>query len=100
MAGAYTPDGEEGVFRAAGLDGPKKVTVTGGDIFERSEDQVIAAVLSLSSAAPHLFGDRLAAFLGDLRQMLREASPSGIFTEQLQDIRLFVWRVPVPTSLA
>lgn len=100
VAGRYTPDDEEGVFRAAGFVGPEIVAVPGGDIFQRSEDQVIASVLSLSSAAPHLFDDRLAAFLGDLRQLLREASPSGSFTEQLQDMRLFVWRNSVPASHA
>jgi SAM-dependent methyltransferase len=94
VAGGYTPDDEKAVFCAAGFAGPEVVTVIGGDIFERSQDQVIASVLSLSSAAPHLFGDRLPAFLDDLRQMLWEASPSGMFTEQLQDIRMFAWRVP------
>jgi hypothetical protein len=34
-------------------------------------------------------------FLDDLRQMLRQASPSGMFAEQLQDMRLFVWRIPM-----
>jgi hypothetical protein len=48
-------------------------------------------VLSLSSAAPHLFGDRLPAFTDELRELLRKASPSGVFSEQLQDMRLFLW---------
>jgi uncharacterized protein (TIGR02246 family) len=94
VAGGYTPDDEKAVFRAAGFVGPEIVTVTWGDIFERSQDQVIASVLSLSSAAPHLFGDRLPAFLDHLRQVLQEASPSGMFTEQLQDMRLLAWRIP------
>jgi SAM-dependent methyltransferase len=95
VAGGHTPEDEAAVFRAAGFVGPEVVMVTGGDMFERSEEQVIASVLSLSSAAPHLFGDHLPAFLEDLRQMLRETSPSGMFAEQLQDMRLFVWRIPV-----
>jgi SAM-dependent methyltransferase len=95
VAGGYTPDDEKAVFHAAGFVGPEVVMVAGGDMFERSEDQVIASVLSLSSAAPHLFGNRLPAFLDDLRRTLRAASASGMFAEQLQDIRLFVWRVPV-----
>lgn len=82
VAGGYTPDDKEGEFRAAGFVGPDIVMVSGGDIFERSEDRVIASVLSLSSASPHLFGDWLAAFLDDLRQLLREASPSGIFSKR------------------
>ena len=92
VAGGYTPGDEESVFCAAGFVGPEIVTVAGGDVFERSEDQVIASVLSLSSATPHLFGNRLPAFLDDLRRLLRDTSPSRMFSEQLQDIRLFVWR--------
>ena len=95
VVGEYTPDDEKAVFREAGLVGPEVVTVTGGDAFERSEDQVIASVLSVATAAPHLFGDQLPAFIDDLRQILREASASGMFAEQLQDMRLFVWRIPV-----
>ena len=87
-----TPDGEEVIFRSAGFVGPDVLTVPGGDVFERSEDQVIASVLSLSSAAPHLFDDRLATFTEDLRRLLRATSPSGRFSEQLQDMRLSVWR--------
>jgi hypothetical protein len=95
VVGGYTPEDEKAVFRAAGFVGPDVVMVAGGDLFERSEDQVIASVLSLSSSAPHLFGERLPAFLDDLRRMLREASSSGMFAEQLQDMRVFLWRVPV-----
>jgi hypothetical protein len=36
VAGGYTPDDEKAVFRAAGFVGPEIVTVTWGDIFERS----------------------------------------------------------------
>ena len=92
VVGDYTPDEQDVVFRAAGFTGPDIIHVAGGDIFERSEDQVVASVLSLSSAAPHLFGDRLPEFAEELRRLLRVASPSGLFAEQLQDMRLFLWR--------
>jgi SAM-dependent methyltransferase len=92
VAGGYTSDEQHVVFRAAGFKGPEIVSVPGGDVFERSQDQVVASVLSLSSAAPHLFGDRLPEFTDDLRRLLRSASPSAVFSEQLQDMRLFLWR--------
>jgi len=92
VVGGSTPDNEEAVFRAAGFAAPEVLPVPGGDVFERSEDQVVAAVLSLSSAAPHLFGDRLTDFVDDLKQLLRAASPARLFSEQLQDMRLFLWR--------
>jgi hypothetical protein len=49
-------------------------------------------VLSLSSAAPHLFASRLAEFVADLRSWLETASPAGIFAEQQRDITLSLWR--------
>ncbi|HEX4431699.1 MAG TPA: class I SAM-dependent methyltransferase [Frankiaceae bacterium] len=91
VAGGYTPDEQDVIFREAGFTGPEIVPVAGGDVFERSQDQVVASVLSLSGAAPHLFGDRLPAFTDELRELLRKASPSGVFSEQLQDMRLFLW---------
>jgi SAM-dependent methyltransferase len=94
VVGGYTPEDEESVFRAAGFSGPEVVIVPGGEVFERSQDQVVASVLSLSYAAPHLFGGQLAAFVGRLRALLQDVSPAGIFAEQLQDMRLFLWRVP------
>jgi hypothetical protein len=59
---------------------------------ERSEDDVVAAVLSLSWAAPHLFGDRLEAFVTDLREVLRETAPDGRFAERPMPVVLDLWR--------
>jgi SAM-dependent methyltransferase len=86
------PSGEEDVVRAAGFPSPRRVDVAGGRVFERSEDEVVASVYSLSSAAPHLFGDRLAEFEADLRSLLRETSPGGTFAERQRDIELVIWR--------
>jgi hypothetical protein len=47
---------------------------------------------TVSSAAPHLFGARLAAFERDLRRLLRRISPSGRFSERTRDIALDIWR--------
>ncbi|MGH9047511.1 MAG: SAM-dependent methyltransferase, partial [Acidimicrobiales bacterium] len=53
-----TPDGEDTIYQAAGLRGPQRLKVP-GRIVDRTIGQVAAGVYSLSSAAPHLFGDRL-----------------------------------------
>lgn len=92
-AGAGTlPDGtrggEEDVMLAAGYRGPERVVVTRGEAVERTSDDVVAAVLSLSSSAPHLFGDRLGAFEGDLRELLGV----GPFAERVPDIAAAIWR--------
>ena len=70
---------------------PQRIEIE-GRVLERSADEVAASLYSLSSAAPHLFGDRFDAFDADVRQLLRRASPHGLFSEQLGAIALDVWR--------
>jgi SAM-dependent methyltransferase len=55
-------------------------------------DGVLANVLSMSFAAPHLFGDRLAAFEADLRTLLAAHSPSGRFWDWPGDTVVLVAR--------
>jgi ubiquinone/menaquinone biosynthesis C-methylase UbiE len=82
---------EEEVYRAAGFNGPQRIEVP-GDIVERTSDQIVAGVFSLSSATPHLFGERRHAFEADLRRLLHDANPNGIFSEQMRDIAVDIWR--------
>jgi hypothetical protein len=49
-------------------------------------------VFSLSSAAPHLFGDRLTSFEADLRDLLHRYAPDGMFAERSREIALDLWR--------
>lgn len=83
-----TRGGEQDVMRAAGYRGPQRVAVPRGEVVVRSTDQVVAAVLSLSGSAPHLFGDRLESFVGDLRKVLG----TGPFAERARDVELVIWR--------
>ncbi|WP_329046400.1 class I SAM-dependent methyltransferase [Amycolatopsis sp. NBC_01488] len=55
-----TAGGETEIYRAAGFYGPRRFEVP-GRVVTRTADEVVAGVFSLSSAAPHLFGDRRAA---------------------------------------
>jgi SAM-dependent methyltransferase len=87
------PSGEEDVLRAAGFPPPSRVEVANSGVFERSEDDVVASVFSLTSAAPHLFGDRVADFEADLRSLLRATSPEGRFAERRREIELVIWRL-------
>lgn len=88
-----TPSGEAEVLRRNGFQGPERFPVPDdrGPV-ERSEDQVVAAVLSLSWAAPHLFGGRLDDFVADLRSVLRATAPDGLFAEWPAPVALDVWR--------
>jgi hypothetical protein len=84
--------GEEDVMRQAGYRGPTKIEVGGGVVAERSADDIVASVFSLSSSAPHLLGDRLQSFEADLRTLLSEASPSGRFSERRRETGVVIWR--------
>lgn len=83
--------GEDEIYRAAGFDGPEEIVIP-GRVLTRDEDTVVAAVFSLSSATPHLFGERRGAFETDLRALLRATSPDGVFSEEMREISLRVWR--------
>ncbi|MGI5215554.1 hypothetical protein [Plantactinospora sp. CA-290183] len=89
---AGTPGDEEEVMRAAGFGNPRRVEVGGARVVTRTEDEVVAAVFSLSSAAPQLFGDRVAEFERDLRELLRAVSPEGRFAERTRDVAMTIWR--------
>ncbi len=86
-----TPADEDAVYRAAGFTGPQRLEVPGRAV-ERTADQVVASVYSLSSSAPHLFGDRIDEFDAELRQLLTQASRDGRFSEQMRPITLDMWR--------
>lgn len=92
-----TPGDEASVLRRAGFTGPRRVPVPDDrGVLERSEDEVVAAVLSLSWAAPHLFGDRLEDFVRDLRALLRTVAPDGRFAERPTPVALDVWVSDAP----
>ncbi|WP_042423733.1 class I SAM-dependent methyltransferase [Streptacidiphilus anmyonensis] len=87
-----TPGGEAEVLARAGFGGPERLVVAGGQTLERSDDDVVAWVFSLSSSAPHLFGESRDAFEADLRALLTRASPSGRFSERQPGTEVRVWR--------
>jgi len=91
-----SPGDEAAVFRAAGFVGPELVVVPDGRSTVRSVDDLVAETFSMSSTAPHLFGERLPQFEADLRQVLTEASPDGAFAVRLPDNELKIWRVATP----
>jgi SAM-dependent methyltransferase len=86
-----TPGDEDAVYQATGFTGPQRLQVPGRTV-ERTTEEIVASVYSLSNSAPHLFGDRLDAFETQLREVLAEASADGRFSEQMRPIALDVWR--------
>ncbi|SEF20769.1 Methyltransferase domain-containing protein [Amycolatopsis pretoriensis] len=87
---AGTAGGEAEIYRGAGFRGPRRFTVP-GRVVTRTADEVVAGVFSLSSAAPHLFGERRAEFEAGLRGVLERANPGGIFSERLREIAVDLW---------
>ncbi len=87
---AGTAGDEDEVFREAGFRGPQRLEVP-GRVVERSVEQIVSSVYSLSSSAPHLFGERLDAFDSRLRQLLTGAGDDARFSEQMGPIGLSVW---------
>jgi hypothetical protein len=74
--------------------GPYVVRVPDGRVLERTADQVVAAVFSVSSSAPHLFGHHVLRFESELRGVLKEASAEGRFAQQTGDTELRIWWLP------
>lgn len=77
---------------AAGFGAPVEIHVPAGQIYERSEDDIVASVYSQSSSAPHLFGERLDEFEDDLRALLREHAPEDGYRERVRDMALLIRR--------
>lgn len=91
-----SPSGEDQVFQSAGFEPEEIVVVPDDRRLTRSVDDVVAWVLSTSSTAPHLFGDRLVDFVQELRTLLLQASPDGLFSVALSDNRLLVRKLAPP----
>ncbi|MCI3928378.1 class I SAM-dependent methyltransferase [Streptomyces sp. AN091965] len=87
-----TPGGEAAVFARAGFAGPERLVVPGGQALQRTADDVVAGVFSMSFSAPHLFGPRRGDFESELRELLRKAAPAGRFAERRPSTEIFLWR--------
>jgi SAM-dependent methyltransferase len=87
-----SPSGEDEVFQAAGFLPAQTIIVPDGRVIDRSIDDIVAGRFSTSSTAPQLFGDRIGQFENDLRALLAEASPVGLFSVRLPDNILRIWR--------
>lgn len=85
------PDFDE-VLSAAGYRGPHRFVVP-GHVVSRTADQLVATVYSLSSSTPHLFGAQRPRFEAELRRLLHDAAPDGLFAEQTREIAVDLWSV-------
>ena len=73
------PDRYEDALARTRFGRPRTIFLPGRTDIVRDVDGVVAGYLSMSYAAPHLFGDRLPAFESDLRTLLAAHTPTGRF---------------------
>jgi len=58
----------------------------------RDIESVVSGYFSMSFAAPHLFGDRAEEFADEVRELLRERSPEGVFWDWPGDTEVMLAR--------
>ena len=73
---------------------PQQFFVPGIPDLRRDSESVLSGYFSLSSAAPHLFGDRLDDFAGEVRALLAKRSAEGIFWDWPGDTEVVLARKP------
>jgi SAM-dependent methyltransferase len=90
---------EEAVLAGAGFIDIKRLYCPGRTDLVRDVDAVVSNFLSMSFAAPPLFGDRLDDFCTELRALLLDASPGGEFWDWPGDTEVVFARKPSAQSL-
>jgi SAM-dependent methyltransferase len=73
---------------------PRQFFVPGIPDLLRDSESVLSGYLSLSSSAPHLFGDRLDDFAAEVRALLAKRSADGIFWDWPGDTEVVLARKP------
>ena len=73
---------------------PRSIFAAGRPDVVRDIDGVVAGFLSMSFAAPHLFGNERDAFETDLRALLAARSPTGQFWDWPGDTEILLARKP------
>jgi SAM-dependent methyltransferase len=58
---------------------PRSIFIPGIPDLVRDSESVLSGYFSMSSSAPHLFGDRGEEFAGEVRGLLASHSPEGVF---------------------
>jgi SAM-dependent methyltransferase len=72
---------------------PQSIFVPGIPDLLRDSESVLSGYFSMSSSAPHLFGDRAEDFAGEVRELLASRSPEGVFWDWPGDTEVVLARV-------
>ena len=69
---------------------PRAIFAPGIPDLLRDSESVLSGYFSLSSSAPHLFGDPVEDFASEVRALLRSRSPEGIFWDWPGDTEMIL----------
>ena len=84
-------DGEDAIARSR-FGEPRVFFAPGRPDLVRDTESVLSGYFSFSWSAPHLFGDRVAAFAAEVRELLRARSPEGVFWDWPGDTKVILAR--------
>jgi SAM-dependent methyltransferase len=71
---------------------PRSVFASGIPDLVRDSESVLSGYFSMSSSAPHLFGDRVEDFAREVRELLAARSPEGVFWDWPGDTEVILAR--------
>ncbi len=71
---------------------PRVIFAPGIPDLMRDIESVVSGYFSISYAAPHLFGDRVEEFADEVRELLRQRSPEGVFWDWPGDTEVMLAR--------
>jgi SAM-dependent methyltransferase len=71
---------------------PRVIFAPGIPDLIRDIESVVSGYFSMSFAAPHLFGDRVEEFAGEVRELLRGRAPEGVFWDWPGDTEVMLAR--------
>jgi SAM-dependent methyltransferase len=73
---------------------PRSIFAPGIPNLLRDSESVLSGYFSMSSSAPHLFGDRVEDFALEVRELLTFRSPKGVFWDWPGDTEVILARKP------
>ncbi len=82
----------EDVLARTRFGAPRSLLIPGIPDLQRDSESVLSGYFSMSSSAPHLFGERVNDFAQDVRKLLASQSPDGTFWDWPGDTEVFLAR--------
>jgi len=82
----------EDVLVRSRFGAPRAIFAPGIPDLIRDSESVVSGYFSMATSAPHLFGDRVDDFAGDVRELLASRSPEGIFWDWPGDTEVVLAR--------